>query len=702
MSSDELKPGAVGDQTAADSMGNAPMDATKTINNDAIAIVGNAATKWWRIQRFGWIPWLVAITALAAVLRLAFLETVPAGFFFDVAANLFDGLDILAGATPIWFPRNNGREPLMLYATALSMAVVGTGVIAAKLTTAITGILAVPATYLFGREVAAMLPPNRARMVGLFAAFTTATMYWHIHFSRLGLRTIGLSLFLALGCGLILAALRRRSLVIATLGGAAIGLAFYTYTASRLIPVGLLPFLLLALVINRRDPRRIAVVFTIIVTSLLVIFPLGLYYWHNSAQLDQRMADVSVLNPSVGDGEPLMAALRGLYKTAISVSWQGSPSALENLPNRPLFEPLTSIGLLVGSGVLLFVFVRKSDWNTRLRMGFVGTLVAAMMLPPALSVNPPGFVRVSGLVPVLIVIAALGFELIWHSGRQALGRLAPLGLIGLLAIPTSWTLIDYFYNWAPSEVAYRAVMQDKVEAARDVASWLEQGDRVFLAPLYARDLTFMYLLRNKPPETFAIGASIVIPATGRTRYALPVEDSSGATTIVSRLDRESRFDVLSDQTGQYPLLSVITLEPPDNGSLRQSIATFDDGIILDRIELESTSIPAGELLRLTLWWHTEARPSRDYSVFVHGRDANNETRFQRDGMPGNGSVPTSRWQAGDRIGDYHELKIPPDLASGAYRIVLGLYDLGTAQRLAIIDRPESPTEFEASSLEVRR
>ncbi len=663
--------------------------------------VNAISPRWWHIDRYGWIVGLAAITMLGAITRLAFLTTIPVGFFFDVAAYLFDALDVAAGAKPLWFPRNNGREPLMIYAMAASMAFVGTGVIAAKITTALTGILAIPATYILGREAASMLPIRRARAVGLFSAFIAATMYWHIHFSRLGLRTIGLSLFLPLGIGLILSAIRKRSPHLAILAGAATGAALYTYTASRLIPLALLPFLILMLAINWRDLARVRVLALVTLTFIIVAAPLSIYYWENAQLLDQRTAAVSVLNSEVSGGDPLRAGLSGLARTALSVVWQGSPSGLENLPDRPLFEPVSALAFVFGLSILVLVALRGSSWATRVQSGFLLLLLSAMALVPALSVNPPGFVRVSGLVPIVVVIAALGIERIWHLGQAQLGRFAPAGLVVLLMIPATWSLVDYFVIWAPSEIAYHAVMEDKVEAANDVATWLQEGDRVFLAPLYARDFTFTYMLRDRPPESFDIGASIVIPADQRTKYALPVEDASGIATIASRLGRDARFEVLSDRTGQYPLISVITLEPSADPREQKSLATFDDGIVLERFELGNSVVPVGGTVRFALWFRANATPSVDYSVFIHGRDQNNGNRFQRDRMPGDGSVPTSRWRIGDQIGDFHELVVPADLPPGPYKFVIGLYQLSTGERLTIVDRPDRPNEIAVATITIQ-
>src|SRR5204862_371063 len=76
------------------------------------------------------------------------------------------------------------------------------------------------------------------------------------------------------------------------------------------------------------------------------------------------------------------------------------------------------------------------------------------------------------------------------------------------------------------------------------------------------------------------------------------------------------------------------------------------------------------------------------------------TRFQRDRMPGDGSLPTGRWRPGDRIGDYYKIELPHDLAAGEYRIVIGLYRLEGGQRLKVVDRPGEPNELEVARLGV--
>lgn len=322
--------------------------------------------------------YLAAITGLAATLRLPWLDRIPGGLFFDVAANLFDVLDIHDGAHAIWFPRNNGREPLVLYLQALTALAIGSTAMAAKLATALLGIATVPAAYLLGRETAGALDITSARRVGLVTALLTATMYWHVHFSRLGLRTIALPLFIALTLALLLRAARNNSPAWALAAGAAGGVAMYTYTASRLLPLGVLPCLVLL-------RPRIGSAFTI--AWLIVAAPLALYYVDHSEEMGARQAAVSVLNPEIGRGDPLGAAARGLLLTAAATIVRGSESPLENLPGRPLLEPLTGSLLLVGLA-WVFVWLVRGPPLARLSAAALLLTLGAMALSPALRGRP--------------------------------------------------------------------------------------------------------------------------------------------------------------------------------------------------------------------------------------------------------------------------------------------------------------------------
>lgn len=92
-------------------------------------------------------------------------------------------------------------------------------------------------------------------------------------------------------------------------------------------------------------------------------------------------------------------------------------------------------------------------------------------------------------------------------------------------------------------------------------------------------------------------------------------------------------------------------------------------------------------LDLRLYWQSEAPVPLDYTTFVHLRNEAGETVAQRDQPPLAGAYPTSLWDAGDIIADEIQLPLPADLPPGRYRVVVGMYDFQSQQRLVIPGQP---------------
>lgn len=99
------------------------------------------------------------------------------------------------------------------------------------------------------------------------------------------------------------------------------------------------------------------------------------------------------------------------------------------------------------------------------------------------------------------------------------------------------------------------------------------------------------------------------------------------------------------------------------------------------VELPDDPAPAGSTLRATLYWQPLARADRAYTVFVHLLSADGHLVAQQDGMPVQGSLPTTCWQAGETIADERAIALPADLPAGGYTIAVGVYDGATGLRL---------------------
>jgi hypothetical protein len=101
---------------------------------------------------------------------------------------------------------------------------------------------------------------------------------------------------------------------------------------------------------------------------------------------------------------------------------------------------------------------------------------------------------------------------------------------------------------------------------------------------------------------------------------------------------------------------------------------------------------------VTIYWLSLTTPATDYTVFVHLLDKSGQVAAGWDTPPVNGNYPTHLWSKDEIVEDHHHLTLPPDLASNDYRLVIGLYQIETLQRLAVLDSSGSRVPNDAIPL----
>jgi hypothetical protein len=121
-----------------------------------------------------------------------------------------------------------------------------------------------------------------------------------------------------------------------------------------------------------------------------------------------------------------------------------------------------------------------------------------------------------------------------------------------------------------------------------------------------------------------------------------------------------------------------TPSPPSDVGIPVAVG-FDD-----QIELAGYSATRDEdALSVTFVWHALEPPDGDFTVFVHLLDASGQTIAQHDSQPDSGAYPTSVWDAGETVADEHILALPSGFVLEGHRLRLGLYALGTGERLPL-------------------
>jgi 4-amino-4-deoxy-L-arabinose transferase-like glycosyltransferase len=368
---------------------------------------------------------LAAVALLGLALRVHDIAAAPPGLFYDEAANAIDALDLISGAPPrIFFPGNQGREPLHIYSIALASAALGPGWLAVRLPSILVGTATLLAAYLLGREVG-------GPRVGLASALLLSVSYWHISLSRMGFRAVWVPLVIAAALALTLRAQRTGRRWPAVLAGAAMGLGYYTYIAARIIPLTVV--LGAAAGWRCRSWRRsLGPLALALAVAALVALPIGAYFWRHPELFWGRVETAS--GGPLGAGERIVNAL-GLFV------WHGDDLARHNLPGRPLFDPLAGGLFLLGLAICL------RRWR---EPGYAAlpTACAVMLLPQALAWGEPHFLRAAGVLPAAQVTAAVGLDAV--LARLAGGLRRP----ALAALAIFWAGLvarDYFVTWAPRE-----------------------------------------------------------------------------------------------------------------------------------------------------------------------------------------------------------------------------------------------------------
>jgi 4-amino-4-deoxy-L-arabinose transferase-like glycosyltransferase len=169
-------------------------------------------------------------------------------------------------------------------------------------------------------------------------------------------------------------------------------------------------------------------------------------------------------------------------------------------------------------------------------------------------------------------------------------------------------------------------------------------------------------------------------------WVVPPDVPSGRhRLLVSLIDEAS-----GKQVGQADLgwLTVearerVTTVPPIGYPL---VMNLNHQVELLGYDLEETSLGPGDTLHLTLHWRALAKMDKSYTVFIHLLDNDSRIRGQKDSVPGDGTLPTTSWMAGEIITDRYEIAVHSDAQPGRYVLEIGFYDVDTGQRLPVVNQ----------------
>jgi 4-amino-4-deoxy-L-arabinose transferase-like glycosyltransferase len=656
---------------------------------------------------------IVALLLVAFWFRTWRLADVPPGLHHDDIKNVLLVEKIMAGYVRIYYPENNGDEPLYHWLQAIYFALVGSGYPEVRLLSVGISMAGLATIYALVRRLL-------GRSVALWTLAWHAVSLWSFFYSRRAVRPVLLLPLAALTGYLFVACLdgkprpkwleKWRGWV---LGGVSLAACLYVYQPSRVVPFFFSFFVCyLALVDRQRLQSHWRGIVLFFVVALALFSPLGAYLLtHTEDRVSQVNQPLVALRE--GDWRPMWE--NGLRALGM-FTFIGDPHWRQFVADTPVFEPL--------GAVLFYVGVLWSLWRwRRLEYAFSLLWLPLMLSPAIITAGAPNFLRPIAVQATVYVFPALAtvawgdwldrrFDRRWRWA--AVG-----GTVAILAFNAWRTYDGYFVRWSRHpdvRFAYNATLIEEGQYL-NAAPELVEADSVVLSGHFPADLDPALVgsaLRRTDliPRWCDIRQSLIFPG-GKSAYLIqpdyfPIDPMlfdlfiGAPAPLYERRLAEGTFVF-----AVYPLDDrLLTLRLPSvqaNPVGWSRALVFPDGLPGDWVSLswpvafgrwvnfigyevlnEEPASP-GDVVTLLTYWQAIEPGVPEAITFAHLLNPEGVVVSGHDGF----GAPPNRWIGGDVIVQLHRLSLPSDLAPGDHVIELGWYERDTGVRWPITLSDES-------------
>lgn len=649
-------------------------------------------------------PLILVVVIAAFALRLVAVGDLPPGLYHDEAYYGLDAAGVLAGDLHLYFPANNGREPLFVYLVAGFIAMLGQTPAALRLASAFVGTAGVAAAF-------AMAASLYGRRVGLLTAALMAVAPWPVILGRVGFRAGLLPLVLALTVAATVRGLRRSDRRWIAFGGALAGLTLYTYAAARLVPAAVVAYGLWWMWSRRRaarsaersearlggdnpattsPPPRLLALW--IAAALLVAAPLVITFALDPATTLGRAGQVSVLAPGINGGDPAAALVRNIWGTLGMVFVRGDFIPRHNIPERPVLGLVGAALWLVGLGLVL---ERRRPPDVLILIW-----IAVMLIPTLLAENAPHFLRAVGLLPALMVLPALGVDAVAGLARRS-ARMAALAApltaaLALLLVGGELAATLAYAREAAAPGSTRDTLGFAFEsAATELAAeinaapgavWLDRRLRDGWAALpYLVDTDRVKLVDPYDP-IFSTGPGVAFLQPESLELARLWAEHVSGLRFDFRDGPPARGDL---ETEARPLFVRIDGQsaPAATGA---PLARFANGLtLLEVLGPPGGPTPRSEQVTLDTVWATERALDAEPTLFFQVLDGSRVVAAS-DAPPGRGVFPAALWHPGDQVVERRTLELPGGYDPARHRIIAGAYTWPSVERIAVIGPDGAP------------
>ncbi len=543
------------------------------------------------------------LLAAAFALRAFHLDSAPPGLFYDEASNMHEAMRIAErGQYYVYSPANNGNPALYFYQMAALFKLFGVTTTAARMTSALSGVLAVLVLFLLGRRM-------YDEKVALLAAGLLAISRWHISFSRIAFSGIQATLWPALALLLLWIALQLPGrgeprppgwhghswpwigLAWHAAAGIALALCLYAYTAAQVV-LGVAGVLLLALA--ARHPRRLWErrwgLAAMAAAFALALLPLALYMRAHPEDFNQRAQQVWLFS-GVPEGERGHVLADNVRRTLLQLDFAGDGNARHNLPYRRMLD-FASAALAPAAVLWALANLTQSAPAACLLWFLLG------LLPGILSVEAPHALRTLVVLPPLCLLLA---SLLRRMGA-ALATFLPRRLVWTPALALLlWAWLGYtetrLYLGAQthSRQAWDDFESTATLAARSLRRLAAESSDLHCNIAGSLSLT-MELWQDRLPIQLARRPSDLLQVDASRRQVFVYALTGGEGDVAAHIARffpHASVQTVADPLGR-PALVVAILTPEDYARNRGLHAVYAAGDRrLERVETGASLLQRG-------------------------------------------------------------------------------------------------------------
>ncbi|MHB8618994.1 MAG: hypothetical protein ACYDAG_05365, partial [Chloroflexota bacterium] len=445
-----------------------------------------------------------------------------------------------------------------------------------------------------------------------------------------------------------------------------LGLSLYTYISARLLPLLVVVICLAEWPALRTRWRDLAL---LVLISVAIFAPEGVYFARHAREMLLRTAAVSVFNPHPNVEGSHDTPLESILNTAGMFFVRGDENRRNNIPHLPIMDPPLALFFVAGLGLAAW----RARWEARFRWPLLWLLIG--ILPSALSHESPNTFRVLAAAPATFVFPALALDrfrraLSWH-------RLGTVLVAALVIWSVATTFDRYFLVWGRDPRTYwtydgnlpRLASFVSGQPERLVVFGLDRRSTVeFLDPTTLRDRWYREESAAIPIPGRPSGDVLYVSGPNAALHALAPGMLPGLQTLPHSTGPDGKADFYAFRWPAADVAAFLRTSGPLDGNMAPDFRLVD-----------YTAAYLSGKLTVDLFWQP-LRPFGPYDLYVHLMDGKGRQVGQSDRLV----WPIDRGSpSGTLLLTQHTFAVPP----GSYTAQIGAVHRSVQDRSNLVGGP---------------